>query len=143
MMFTITKGWVVNNIIISENYDLFRESYNERYGDSLGFFRSEIDQEMKKYKKCGIPKHGFAIVRCLNDDCWVSLPFREQREYAQFSAALFILSPSRLVSFAEHATDGGGEEKVRAGSYSILRRQDGAVLPEEKRYRRILVESSG
>ena len=61
--------------LLHDHFETFRSSYDERYGDTYGFFRGEIDAETNKYQKCGIPKYGFARVRCA--DCGESflLPF--------------------------------------------------------------------
>jgi hypothetical protein len=55
--------------VVSDHYDTFRNTYNDKYGDVYGFFRPEIEKEIGKYKKCGIFKHGMAKVKCKKKGC--------------------------------------------------------------------------
>jgi Zn ribbon nucleic-acid-binding protein len=60
-----------------ENYSTMLEQYPQRYNEQYGFFRPEIGKEVGKYLKCGIPKYGFARVKCQNKSCGTEyiLPF--------------------------------------------------------------------
>ena len=55
--------------VVRDHYSRFHLSYNEKYAQEYGFFRTEIEREIEKFRKCGIFKHGFARVRCQRDGC--------------------------------------------------------------------------
>jgi hypothetical protein len=61
--------------IFRNHYKSFRDSYEERYKWRYGYFRPLIDEEVEKYLKCGIPKYGFARIRCSQCGKEMILPF--------------------------------------------------------------------
>lgn len=57
--------------------DEFRLSYGEQYFAKYGRLRPEVEKETGKYLKCGIPRFGFARIKCSDPECGESylLPF--------------------------------------------------------------------
>jgi len=53
--------------LLNNNYEGFKQSYEERFEKSYGFFRSVVEESIYEYLRCGDLKQGFARVRCA--DC--------------------------------------------------------------------------
>ena len=64
--------------IVKDHYANFQLTYNNKYGQKYGFYRSEIDLEIEKFLKCGIYKYGVARIRCPKPGC-------EEERYRPFS----------------------------------------------------------
>ena len=63
--------------LLRDHYDEFKHGYEEAYYHKYGAFRPEIDRAVDKYGRCGIPRHGFARIKCPDPECGASyiLPF--------------------------------------------------------------------
>lgn len=55
--------------MLRDRADEFRHSYGDEYITRYGHWRPEISTEFEKYLKCGIPKFGFARVKCTDPEC--------------------------------------------------------------------------
>jgi hypothetical protein len=55
--------------MLRDHVDELRQCYDETYGHKFGLWRAELDREIEKYLKCGIPRFGFARVKCKNPAC--------------------------------------------------------------------------
>ncbi len=82
---------------IVENYwELFINSYNDKFQEKYGFFRPVVESEIKKYLDCGILRNGFIRIRC---------PECKEEYLLSFSCKYRCLCPScaakRYVSFAD------------------------------------------
>lgn len=50
--------------IVSENWQEFLEVYPERFEEKYGYLRTEVEETLEKYLKCGILSYGFARIKC-------------------------------------------------------------------------------
>ncbi len=50
--------------IFYHHYDEFQNAYDEKYLSKYGPLRPIVDETVEKYLKCGIPKYGFARIKC-------------------------------------------------------------------------------
>ncbi len=82
--------------IVEDYWELFINSYDDKFQEKYGFFRPVVESQIKKYLDCGILRNGFIRIRC--PDC--------KEEYLlPFSCKDRCLCPSctakRSISFAE------------------------------------------
>jgi len=63
--------------LLSDHFDEFKHSYDATYYHKYGAFRPEIEDAVEKYCRCGIPRYGFARIKCPDPACGESyiLPF--------------------------------------------------------------------
>jgi len=50
-------------------FQKFRSLYAEKYEQTYGYFREEVNRAVEKYRKCGILRYGFARIKCENRKC--------------------------------------------------------------------------
>lgn len=63
--------------LLRDHFDEFKHGYDATYYQKYGSFRPEIDHAVEKYCRCGIPRFGFARIKCPDPECGESyiLPF--------------------------------------------------------------------
>ena len=63
--------------LLQDHFDEFKHSYDGTYFHKYGGFRPEIENAVGKYCRCGIPRFGFARIKCPDAECGESyiLPF--------------------------------------------------------------------
>lgn len=61
--------------ILYNHYDEFKNVYDKKYLSKYGPFRPIVDKTVERYLKCGIPKYGFARIKCTECGKEFLLPF--------------------------------------------------------------------